>query len=73
MSIFDAYDSEFKALTNEIGSDISSIKSTPENAGTLIKKGSYNYHYYHYYLYHQHYYYHYYHTIIVFKFLSSLL
>ena len=41
MSIFDAYDQEFKALTNEIGSDISSIKSTPENANTLIKKGKY--------------------------------
>jgi len=62
MSIFDAYDSEFKALTNEIGSDISSIKSTPENAGTLIKKGFYHYHY-HYYLYHYHYYYHYYHCV----------
>jgi len=51
MSIFDAYDSEFRALTNEIGSDISSIKSTPENASTLIKKGYYHSHNHnHYYL-----------------------
>jgi hypothetical protein len=51
MSIFDAYDSEFRALTNEIGSDISSIKSTPENASTLIKKGHYHSHNHnHYYL-----------------------
>ena len=48
MSIFDAYDSEFRALTSEIGSDISSIKSTPENASALIKKGYNNYYYHHY-------------------------
>lgn len=46
MSIFDAYDSEFKALTNEIGSDISAIKSTPEIASTLIKKGYYYYYHF---------------------------